>query len=206
MPDPYVSLLLFGAPGAGKGTQGKLLGAIPGMRHLATGDMFRALDKASPLGRQFLEYSSKGLLVPDALTVELWQQHVKKLIDAGDYRPGSDLLVLDGIPRSLQQAEAMDGLVEVVRIIHLVAPSIDAMVQRMKRRAEHEGRHDDADESVIRRRFEVYQQETRPVLDHFDAALVAEISAEGSPAEVLMHLLEAVVPVYNARFGNPLEA
>ena len=66
----YKTVLLFGAPGAGKGTQGKILGKVPGFYHLACGDVFRSLDMGSELGSKFMEYSSRGELVPDALTIE----------------------------------------------------------------------------------------------------------------------------------------
>ena len=79
MPTSYPSILLIGPPGVGKGTQGKILGSVPGFFHLATGDMFRALDKESEIGLEFTRYSTKGLLVPDFLTVKLWQQHVEQL-------------------------------------------------------------------------------------------------------------------------------
>jgi adenylate kinase len=198
------SILLFGPPGVGKGMQGSLLGGIPGFHHLATGDIFRSLDKESPLGRKFLEYSSQGLLVPDDLTIELWQDYVRGLIEAGKYMPERDLLVLDGIPRSLAQAEAIDAHIEVLRIVRLTAPDINEMVQRMLRRAQKEGRQDDADETVIRRRFDVYDEETAPVLDYYDAQLVSEIAAIATPAEVLMNVLDAVIPAYTANFGNPM--
>jgi adenylate kinase len=204
MSDRYTSILLFGAPGVGKGTQGKLLGAVPGFVHLATGDMFRALDKQSDLGRQFLEYSSRGDLVPDELTIRVWRQHVQELIDSGGYRPRSEMLILDGMPRSTEQATAISAFIDVKQVIHLKAANIDDMVQRMKRRAQSEGRHDDADEAVIRRRFEVYEAETAPVLAQFPKELVAEINAVGTPVEVLLHILQVVAPIYNANFGNPL--
>ncbi len=201
----YKCILLFGAPGVGKGTQGKLLGQIPGFVHMASGDIFRSLDKASPLGRKFHEYSSQGLLVPDDVTIEVWADHVRRQIGQGKYRPDFDLLVLDGIPRNVAQCKAMDTAIEVLQIIHLRAPDIDQMVQRLKGRALKEGRHDDADESVIRRRFDVYDQETSPVLAHYDASLIEDVSAVGTPAEVLMYVLEAIVPVYREKFGNPLQ-
>ena len=200
----YQSVLLFGAPGVGKGTQGKLLGHIPGFFHLATGDIFRSLDKESELGRKFLEYSSQGLLVPDEFTIRAWQGYMQQKIEAKDFRPGTDLLVLDGIPRNVNQAKIVDEHIEVLRIIHLKAPNIDEMVQRMKKRAETEGRIDDADESVIRRRFEVYDEETAPVLSYYDAHLISDVIAVGTPAEVLMQVLQAIVPVYRDHFGNPL--
>ena len=112
--------------------------------------------------------------------------------------------MLDGIPRNLKQAKIVDQHIEVMRIIHLTAPNIDEMVERMKRRAVQEGRRDDADEAVIRRRFEVYDRETSPMLGHYETNLICDVSAVGSPAEVLMHILQAVVPVYREHFGNPL--
>src|SRR3954452_20076641 len=73
-PRRYRTILLFGAPGSGKGTMGKALGVIPGFAHVACGDVFRSLDLAAPLGRVFLDYSSKGLLVPDDTTIALWEE------------------------------------------------------------------------------------------------------------------------------------
>ncbi len=200
----YRSALLFGAPGVGKGTQGKLLGQVPGFFHMASGDIFRSLDKQSELGKKFHQYSSQGLLVPDDVTIEVWQDHVRGRVSDETYRPDFDLLVLDGIPRNVAQCKAIEAHVEVLRVVHLEAPDIDDMVQRLKKRALKEGRTDDADESVIRRRFEVYNKETAPVLGYYDAKLLSPISAVGTPAEVLMHVLQAIVPVYADRFGNPL--
>ena len=102
----YPSILLFGPPGVGKGTQGQILGSIPGFFHLATGDMFRSLDKESEIGMEFTRYSSQGLLVPDFLTVRLWRQHVEQLIARELYNPEVDVLLLDGIPRSVPQARS----------------------------------------------------------------------------------------------------
>ena len=204
MPDRYKTVLLFGAPGAGKGTQGKILGQIPGFFHLACGDVFRSLDTTSDLGSKFLDFSSRGELVPDEVTIEMWRQNMHAQTLLSLFKPKVDLLVLDGIPRSLGQAEALAPYLDVLSVIHLVCPDLDAMVQRMKKRAIKENRLDDADERVIRRRFEVYERETSPVLDHYPSELVTEVSAMGSPAEVLEHVLEAVVPVQNTHFHNPL--
>jgi adenylate kinase len=204
MPDRYKTILLFGAPGAGKGTQGKILGQVPGFYHLACGDVFRSLDVTSDLGQDFLKYSSKGELVPDNLTIEMWRKNVHAQTVLSLYKPSSDLLILDGIPRNLNQAIAMDEHLDVLLVIHLVCKNLDEMVHRMKRRALKENRLDDADESVIRHRFEVYDRETKPVLDHYDSDIVREINALGSPAEVLQHVLEVLVPVQNEHYRNPL--
>ena len=204
MPDRYKTVLLFGAPGAGKGTQGKILGQIPGFFHLACGDVFRSLDTTSELGQEFLRYSSKGELVPDSLTVQMWRQNMHAQTVLSLFKPRSDLLVLDGIPRSLPQAQALDDHIDVLRVIHLVCKDKDQMIQRMKRRAIKENRLDDADESVIRKRFEVYDEETSPVLDHYSSKLIREVDAIGSPAHVMEHVLEELVPVQDEHFHNPL--
>ena len=204
MPDRYKTILLFGAPGAGKGTQGKILGQVPGFFHLACGDVFRSLDITSDLGKDFLKYSSKGELVPDNLTIEMWSKNVHAQTILSLYKPSSDLLILDGIPRNLNQAVAMDAYLDVLLVIHLVCPDLDEMVIRMKRRALKENRLDDADESVIRHRFEVYDGETKPVLEHYDSGIIREVNALGSPAEVLQHVLEVLVPVQNEHFRDPL--
>jgi adenylate kinase len=201
----YRTVLLFGAPGVGKGTQGRLLGAIPGFVHMASGDMFRALDRRSELGRKFLDYSSRGLLVPDEVTIEVWKDHVQRRVSQGSFEPQRELLVLDGIPRNVAQAKALAGHLLVLRVVHLRPPDVEEMVCRLRRRALKEGRHDDADEAVIRRRFEVYEEETAPVLRQYDAGLIAEVGAVGSPAEVLLGVLAAIVPAYRRHFGNPLE-
>lgn len=204
MKSRYKTVLLFGAPGAGKGTQGKILGKIPGFYHLACGDVFRSLDVSSELGQKFVSHSSRGELVPDDLTIEMWRQNMHAQTVLSMYKPAADLLILDGIPRSVTQAKTLDRHIEVLRVIHLVCKDLDRMVERMKRRAIKENRLDDADEKVIRRRFEVYDRETRPVLDHYPSSSIHEVSAMGSPAEVLQHVLEVLVPVQNAHFHNPL--
>ena len=180
----YRCLLLFGPPGVGKGTQGKRLGARPDMIHLATGDLFRALDPTSHLGRKFVEYSSRGNLVPDDLTIQVWSDHVNRLIADGSFDPSRQTLVLDGMPRSSRQAKMLEPIIEPQCVLHLFAKDMDTMVQRMKLRAEKEGRHDDAEESVIRRRFEVYLQETTPVLRCYPTELVVDIDAIGTIEEV----------------------
>ncbi len=204
MTDRLRTVLLFGPPGAGKGTQGKLLGAIPGFVHMASGDIFRTLDRESRLGKKFLQYSSQGLLVPDEMTIEVWRDYVDRQIETQVYRPAFDLLVLDGIPRNVAQAGVMARHIQVLRVVHLRPPGIDEMVERLKGRALKEGRHDDADEAVIRRRFEVYEKETSPLLAYYDADMICDISALGSPAEVLQKILDAIVPIYSAHFANPL--
>src|SRR5262245_14074854 len=182
MPHRYQTILLFGAPGAGKGTQGKILGHVPGFYHLSCGEVFRTLDVHSELGKTFYEYSSRGELVPDDVTVKMWQQNIHAQTVLSLYKPHSDLLVLDGIPRNVAQAKLMEKHINVLLVLHLVCPDKEQMITRLRRRALKENRVDDAKEEVIRRRWQVYEKETFPVLNHYAKSSIREVDAMGSPA------------------------
>ena len=200
----YQTVLLFGAPGAGKGTQGAILGRIPGFFHLSCGEVFRSLDINSELGATFYEYSSRGELVPDDITVRMWAENMHAQTVLSLYKPSDDLLLLDGIPRNVKQAELMEEYIKVLGIIHLVCKDKEAMIKRLRRRALKDNRADDAKEEVIRRRWEIYEQETAPVLSYYPKEIIHEVDAAGSPAAVLQHVLEVVVPIQDAHFNNPL--
>jgi adenylate kinase len=204
MKNRYRTILLFGAPGAGKGTQGKVLGQIPGFYHLSCGEVFRTLDMSSELGKLFMEYSSKGLLVPDDVTIRMWQQNMHAQTVLSIYKPRVDLLVLDGIPRNPNQAKLLENHLDVLKIIHLVCPDKEEMIRRLRRRALKENRQDDAKEDVIRKRWDVYEKETYPVLAQYPKEVISEVSAIGSPARVLQNILEHVVPVQESHFRNAL--
>ena len=200
--DRYRTALLFGAPGAGKGTQGGILGKIPGFFHCACGDVFRSIDINSELGKVFYDYSSRGELVPDDVTVQMWAQSLHARTVLGDYKTKNDLLILDGIPRTVRQAELLEDYVNVLLVIHLVCEDEEAMIERLRRRALKENRFDDADEKVIRKRWETYEAETAPVLEHYDPSKVHEVSSIGSPAEILRNILDILVPVQNRHFSE----
>jgi len=116
----YQALLLIGLPGSGKSTQGKILGALPGIHYWEASEAFRAIDPDSEIGRVIHQQISRGELIPDELAVSLCLDDLKARVTAGIYRPASDLLVLDGIPRSVRQAALLDAHVAVVKILHLV--------------------------------------------------------------------------------------
>lgn len=201
----YQTVLLFGAPGAGKGTQGKILGQIPGFYHLSCGEVFRTLDINSELGQTFRKYSTRGELVPDEVTVKMWANNIHAQTTLSIYKPHDDLLILDGIPRNVRQAKLMEDYIDVLVVIHLVCKDKDKMVDRLQRRALKENRADDSQKDVIMRRWEIYKEETQPVLDCFPSALIREVDAVGSPASVLEHVLRALVPVQEAIFNNPID-
>ena len=202
MANRYPTVLLFGAPGVGKGTQGNILGSIPGLFHLSCGDMFRMLDVDSELGRTFYEYSSRGELVPDDITVQFWQQNIHARTVLGLYKPNTDLLILDGIPRNLNQAQRTEKHIQVLKVIHLVCRDENAMIQRIRQRALKENRIDDAKEDIIRRRWDIYRTDTQPVLEHYSERLVAKVNAVASHVEVLSDILQIIIPVVNQHFSS----
>jgi adenylate kinase len=163
----YRTILLFGAPGAGKGTQGKILGNIPNYYHCACGDVFRNLTTESEIGRVFIEYSSRGELVPDEPTVELWQQFISNCKQSGRFNPDTDTLVLDGIPRNVHQAEMLQDTLDVRAVFYLRCPNMNKLVERLQRRALRENRLDDANLEIIRHRLKTYERETKPVLSFY---------------------------------------
>lgn len=199
---PFRAALLFGAPGVGKGTQGRILGTIPGFFHLACGDVFRSIDIGSPEGKEIYRYSSRGELVPDELTIRIWRKGLDGQLALSQYKPREDLLILDGIPRNVAQAELLKEHVQTLCVVHLVCADEEAMIYRIRRRAIRENRVDDANEAVIRRRFEIYRNESRPVLAHYPQELLSQIDAVGSPAVVLRRILDCLIPVQNQHFHS----
>ena len=191
----YRTILLFGAPGSGKGTQGKILGTIPNFFHCACGDVFRNLSIESPIGRTFVGYSSRGQLVPDEPTVELWRQTIEANTQTGRFHPGQDTLVLDGIPRNIHQAEMLKDTLDVVAIFYLRTRNVEDLVKRIQRRALKENRLDDASLDVIRERQKRYEKESKCVLYFYDRKLLHRIDADQTPAEVLFDILRHIVKV-----------
>jgi adenylate kinase len=186
---PYRTILLLGAPGSGKGTQGKILGTIPGYYHCSCGEVFRRLRPETELGRIFLQYSSKGQLVPDEFTVRLWRENIAAETQIGRYQPNHDTLVLDGIPRNPAQANVLADSVHIVAVFHLDCTNPQLLIQRMQRRALKENRLDDANLDTIRKRFEVYAAETRKLLECYSSDIIHRIDASQSPLQVLRQIL-----------------
>src|SRR5271154_193118 len=188
------AILLFGAPGSGKGTQGKMLGTLPGFHHLACGAVFRSIDLNSEVGKVFLKYSSKGELVPDDFTVRLWKEHIDKLIHTGAFKPDSTVLVLDGIPRNIHQAKMLDPYIEVMKLISLrVGHNRKEIIRRLKSRALKENRLDDANEKTIQHRLEVYDSESLPLLARYPTEKHVDVDALQTPIEVAHDILSAIL-------------
>jgi len=184
------AVLFLGAPGAGKGTQGMILGQIPRFYHLSSGDMFRQLDTRTDVGKQFVEYSKRGELVPDELTIELWASYMNDLVTMHKYKPDIDILVLDGIPRNVEQAKILAKHVQIHQVFHLSCPNREELARRMRKRALKEQRLDDASEAVIQHRIRTYEEETKPILDFYGEDIRCDVDATQSPAKVLYDILE----------------
>lgn len=192
----YNTFILFGAPGSGKGTQGKTLGTIPRFYHCACGDVFRSIDTRTKVGKAFLDYSSKGQLVPDEVTVELWKAAIDAAVDGHKFKPDIDVLVLDGIPRNVGQAKIMEQMIDVKKVFHLSCPNRETLFYRLKKRALKDNRLDDANEDVIQRRLEIYDGDSKPVLGYYPKEAVTVIDATQPPAKVLLDILHSMNGAY----------
>ena len=190
----FPTVLLFGAPGVGKGTQGAILGQIPGFYHLSCGDVFRSLNINSADGREIYQFSSRGQLVPDELTVRIWTKALHGHIAVSRYRPPDEMLVL---PRNPNQVEMLKNTINVLAIIHLICLDESRMVDRIKRRAIRDNRADDANEDIIRTRFNVYRAESEPVINCYPKELIKCVDAMQSPPEVLVEVLQHLIPIRN---------
>ncbi len=192
---PLRTVLLFGPPGSGKGTLGRTLAQGGNHFHLSSGDIFRGLSPASPAGQLFHTYASKGHLVPDEITLSIWHQFVIGLIATNRYFPEEQLLLLDGLPRTSPQATSLRSYAEIVHVIVLEIPNIHHLVQRLKKRALIEGRVDDAHESVLQRRMEVYEKETAELLRHYPEEKISRFNADQKPLEVVRDVLVKLAPL-----------
>lgn len=187
--EPFRSVLIFGPPGSGKGTLGKFLSSAGNHCHLSSGEIFRTLSPESPAGKLYHTYAGKGLLLPDEVTLQIWHHFVHGLIATNRYFPNEQLLLLDGIPRTLRQAELLEKHIKVEGVIVLEIKHFEELVKRLQRRAVIEKRTDDMDVNILRTRMEVYLKDTSQLLKHYPASLVSRFDAEQKPLEVLRDVL-----------------
>jgi adenylate kinase len=188
------AFLIFGAPGSGKGTVGaKLAATTIGIKHLSTGDIFRGLSPASENGKLFASYSNTGKLVPDEITIQIFSRYIGGLIDTNKFDPAKDSFLLDGIPRTVTQAELIKNVVNVKHIFVLNIADYSVIIERLLKRAAIEGRKDDAEESVVRARIKEYETKTAAVLKAYDNSLITSINGSLTPDEVFRDTLSAYI-------------
>jgi adenylate kinase len=183
-------LILMGPPGAGKGTQAKFIAAHFGIPAISTGDIFRAnVSRGTPLGLEAKKYMDAGEYVPDEVTNLM----VRNRIDEDDASPG---FLLDGYPRTLAQVEELDGMIRFTghkldAVVVLTADQ-DELVARLLQRAHVEGRADDT-EDVIRRRQEVYLEQTEPLIGVYrERGILVEVDGMGEVDDVTARIFEAL--------------
>jgi adenylate kinase len=195
----YRTILLFGMPGSGKGTQGAVLGQLPDLVHVSMGDVFRKIPKYGQFGQEIERYTSKGALVPDDLTVRIWERHTMILEMQELLLPGQHTLVLDGLPRNYTQAERLHHVLDVIQIFHLHISDTVKAGERLKARALRENRLDDMNEEVIRRRLKTYYDETFKTLSFYPPGLVYDIDASQSPIDVLRDIISRLSELQHMR-------
>jgi adenylate kinase len=160
-----INIVLFGKPGAGKGTQAEFLKEKYSLTHLSTGDIFRFnIQNNTDLGKLAKSYMDNGDLVPDEVTIKMLQDTVEK-------NPNTKGFLFDGFPRTLAQAEALDAFLatknwEVTATIALEADD-EILIQRLLERGKTSGRVDDQDEDKIRNRYQEYNEKTAPLMEYY---------------------------------------
>lgn len=181
---PKTKLLFVGPPGAGKGTQAARIAAEIGVPHISTGEMFRYhVTEGTPLGLQVDAIMKAGEYVPDEITVAMLEERLAQPDAADGY-------ILDGFPRTAGQVEALDDLIGIDGLDCVIVFEVDEdeLVSRLMAR----GRADDTEET-IRHRFEVYQAQTQPLLEVYDArGITARVDGTGDLDDITRRVLQAV--------------
>ena len=192
------NLILFGPPGSGKGTQSDNIVEKFGLIHLSTGNLLRQeIAERTPLGLAAQDFMDKGQLVPDEVVIGMIDSCIEKHPDAKGF-------LFDGFPRTIAQAEALDRHLamkktEISRVLALEVTE-DELVRRLVKRGETSGRSDDTNETVIRKRFSVYKNETEPVAQHYEAqGKLERIPGEGTISEIFSSLSNAIESEMAAR-------
>ncbi|HMR91515.1 MAG TPA: adenylate kinase [Chitinophagaceae bacterium] len=185
------NLILFGPPGSGKGTQSEKIVEKYGLVHLSTGDLLRRERKLkTPLGIEAQQFIDKGQLVPDEVVIGMISTELDNNADAKGF-------LFDGFPRTVAQAEALDQLLQEngssIATVLFMEVDEEELIKRLINRGKTSGRTDDADESIQRRRQEVYKNETLPVAEHYGSQnKVVRVDGMGEIEEVFSRLAEAI--------------
>ncbi|MDQ3016971.1 MAG: adenylate kinase [Bacteroidota bacterium] len=186
-----LNLILFGPPGSGKGTQALKLVETYNLVHISTGDLFRSeLESGSELGLRANDYMSRGELVPDEVTIGMLRNKMLTHSDAEGF-------IFDGFPRTVPQAEALDGALEIIgqqidALIMLDVPE-EEIVKRILLRGQNSSRPDDNNEEIIRTRFKVYLTKTAILYDYYDAKGKAlKVPGLGTIDNIFQALCEAI--------------
>jgi len=191
----YRSIIFFGMPGSGKGTQGAVLGQLPDYMHISMGDIFRRIPRTGKFGREIESYTSQGQMVPNDLTVRIFERHLAILELQEVLMPDRETLLLDGLPRNYAQAQRLDGLIDVIQIFHLKIEDMAKAADRLRARALRENRLDDMSEDVIHRRLDTYYEETFKTLSFYPKELIYDVDAGRCMIDVLCSIVDRLAAI-----------
>lgn len=190
------AVVLLGAPGTGKGTQGAILDAVPGFWFVSMGQVLRDKISDQPADATVHESMQAGKLVSEESVFEAWERHLKKLKQAG-FSSKDGTLVIDGLPRNIAQAKRLQQYVDVLRIIYLRCTDDDLLMQRIRGRAagaeSSAQRADDASVQVTRHRLRVFREQTLPLLDWFPRQRISIVDAALQPLEVVGQVVDELL-------------
>ncbi|MBK8311923.1 MAG: adenylate kinase [Chitinophagaceae bacterium] len=185
------NLILFGPPGSGKGTQSDSLVEKYGLIHLSTGNLLREeISQKTPLGIEAKGFMDNGQLVPDEVVIGMVDSYFDKHSEAKGF-------LFDGFPRTVAQAEALDKLLDLkkteIAAVLALEVSEEELVKRLLNRGKTSGRSDDTNEEVIRKRFAVYSNQTKPVAEHYKKAhKFHPIKGEGTVEEIFKSICKEI--------------
>ena len=199
----YRSIILFGMPGSGKGTQGAVLGQLPSFIHISMGDVFRKIPRNGKFGREIEQYTSQGLMVPDDLTVRIFERHLNILEMQELVMPEQHTLVLDGHAAQLLAGRAAGR-------VHRRGPDLPPQDRQhghgdgaAPRRALRENRLDDMSDEVIRRRLQTYYDETFQTLSFYPSELIYDVDAGRRMIDVLCDIADRLAEITRPQPGQP---
>ncbi|MDA8773628.1 nucleoside monophosphate kinase [Chlamydiia bacterium] len=185
------AILIYGAPGSGKGTQAVLLEKLFPLKQFSTGDIFRSIPKTSTLWKSLdKDYISKGMLVPDEKTVEIFKHYIEASIKMFKFDPEQEYALLDGIPRTTEQLSIIQRFMDIKAVIVLEKVDNNILIERIIERGKRQNRTDDTDRNIINNRLNIYYETTQKLLKEIDDKQIIRVDGNLEKHAVLHHICE----------------
>ena len=195
----FPAVILLGPPGSGKRLLGKYLGSSPNQYYLSSSMIFKSIDQDTPAGELYYSYAKKKKLVPNDVTLELWENYIQGLISTNSYRPNKQDLVLDGIPRTKEQAQMLDEYLNVRHVIVLESQLRDDLLKRVRRQVRKEGGLDEGVKKSFDNDYQEYSDNISGLVDVYPTHMVTYINADQRPLEVLRDVLIRLAHILSPR-------